>query len=78
MGLVGGIVGLQWRRLGVQLSLPYTMQLAACNRITSEMLRVACSVKLFHANRIVVYSLHYCVGPVTCNHGYHCLLHSYA
>ena len=36
------------------------MQLAACNRIAScvlEMLRVACSVKLFHANRIVVYSL---------------------
>ena len=36
------------------------MQLAACNRIAScvlEMLRVACSVKLFHANRIAVYSL---------------------
>ena len=37
------------------------MQLAACNRIAScvlEMLRVACSVKLFHANsRIVVYFL---------------------
>ena len=36
------------------------MRLAACNRISScvlEMLRVAFSVKLFHANRIVVYSL---------------------
>ena len=36
------------------------MQLAACNRIAScvlEMLRCACSVKLFHAIRIVVYSL---------------------
>ena len=36
------------------------MQLAACNRIAPcllEMLRVACSVKLFHANRIAVYSL---------------------
>ena len=36
------------------------MQLAACNRIAScvlEMLCVACSVKLFHANRIVVYSM---------------------
>ena len=36
------------------------MQLAACNRIAScvlEMLRVACSVKLLQANRIVVYSL---------------------
>ena len=36
------------------------MQLAACNRIALcvlEMLCVACSVKLFHANRIVVYSL---------------------
>ena len=37
------------------------MQFAACNRIAScvlEMLCVACSVKLFHANsRIVVYSL---------------------
>ena len=36
------------------------MQLAACNRIAScvlEMLRVACSVKLFHVNKIVVYSL---------------------
>ena len=38
------------------------MQLAACNRIAScvlEMLRVACSVKLLQANRIVVYSLQY-------------------
>ena len=36
------------------------MQFAACNRIAScvlEMLCVACSVKRFHANRIVVYSL---------------------
>ena len=36
------------------------MQFAACNRIAScvlKMLRVPCSVKLFHANRIVVYSL---------------------
>ena len=36
------------------------MQLAACNRIAScvlEMLRVACSVNLLQANRIVVYSL---------------------
>ena len=36
------------------------MQLAACNKIAScvlEMLRVACSVKLLQANRIVVYSL---------------------
>ena len=39
---------------------PCNMQLAACNRIALcvlEMLRVACSVKLFQANRIVVYSL---------------------
>ena len=38
------------------------MQLAACNRIAScvlEMLRVACSVKMFHTNGIVVYSLQY-------------------
>ena len=36
------------------------MQFTACNRIAScvlEMLCVACSVKRFHANRIVVYSL---------------------
>ena len=46
------------------LSVPYTMQLVTCNLLHAtelhrvlEMLRVACSVKLFHANRIVVYSL---------------------
>ena len=38
------------------------MQLAACNGValcTLEMLRVACSVKLLQANRIMVYSLHH-------------------
>ena len=35
---------------------PYTMQLAASSCVL-EMLRVACSVKLLQANRIVVYSL---------------------
>ena len=70
MGIIGawrrnnreGLKELQNRITGIKISImgPYTMQLAACNRITScvlELVRVACSVKLLQEDRIVIYSL---------------------